>query len=472
MEDIQPLHLREPGEPLTCDFCNAAAVKLLDIPDFIMGHGIRSTSGWAVCEVCMALVEDEDVTGLFNRAKRSIANRSLAASRFVAEGELEKLHGRFWHAYHRQKLAAATAAANAFVSSVTKYATPPWIAAYEAQFDALKTLESMSVLMRGTKLHGTANDARDINALKIAEAYSFSGNALEAIKQLSQKVPHDSPLHPSQVPGIGQGWWWFEPPLDIETNTFSKNVHALLWGFIHPRFREWTELRDKYQRSENTFMIPAGSPIEDVEKILTDDASVASNAYLMFTAFTYSDLQGKRTLLPSTSFRWFMNETVHEMMVRNAVEYRTAYGPGGQFDGDTNTMGETHHLGVVNQLALFYLASCVWLAQDYLEVEHKPIERHRRKAFAREHKLDKPPATVRVIALRKRRVTDSDDPAKPGEKTGGRLTVQFICSGHLRNQPYGPGRTMRKLVYIEAYPKGPKDAPFKSPVKKVYAVIR
>lgn len=464
--DITPVHQRTPGEPYTCDFCNEPGVVTLDVPDFIMGNGFRSIAGWVACAACALLVHNEDISGLLARAKKSM---TIGPSHFAQSGELEKLHGRFWHAWHKRKLEQATNAANEFVTSI-KNPTPPWTAAIEAQFEALKTLEKTASL---GKTHMSRNDANDLAGLRIAEAYSFSGHALEAILQLTQQIPHDSPLHPAQIPGIGQGWWWFAPPLDVVTNVYSKHVNGLLWGFVHPKMKTWQDLRAKYQRSETTFLIPAGSPVDDVESILTTDDvnDVTNSAFISFTAFTYSDLHGRRILLPSTTFRWFLNETIHEMLQRNALEYRQMYGPGGKMSAE-HSMGEAHHLKVVTDLGLFFLSACMWLEQDYLEVEHKHVERHRRKAFVREHKLERPPTTVRVIALRKRRATDSDDPIAPGEKTGHRLTVQFICSGHPRLQRYGPGRTMRKLIYIAPYPKGPKDAPFKPSSKKVYAVIR
>jgi hypothetical protein len=460
--DITPLHRREPGQSYTCDFCNEPGAVTLDVPDFVMGNGFRSTEGWVACVACALMVHNEDINGLLARAKKSEA---VGRSDFAATGELEKLHGRFWHAWHKRKLEHATAAANAFVTSV-KSTTPPWTEAIEAQFEALKTLEKTA----GVKVHSSANDANDLATLRIAETYSFSGHALEAILQLTEKVPHDSPLHPEQIPGIGQGWWWFTPPLELVTNIYSKQVHGVLWGFVHPKIKTWNDLRAKYQKAENAFMIPAGSPIEDLESILSPD-DVTNGAFVTFTAFAYSEMHGRRILLPSTSFRWFLNETVHEMLTRNALEYRQMYGPDGKMN-EEHSMGETHHLKVVSELGLFFLSACMWLEQDYLEVEHKHIERHRRKAFIREHKLDRPPVTVRVIALRKRRASDSDDPVAPGEKTGHQLTVQFICSGHPRLQRYGPGRTMKKLIYIAPFRKGPVDAPFKSTVKKVYAVIR
>ena len=44
-----------------------------------------------------------------------------------------------------------------------------------------------------------------------------------------------------------------------------------------------------------------------------------------------------------------------------------------------------------------------------------------------------------------------------GKKRGGRVTVQFLVRGHWRNQPHGPGNSLRKVIHIEPYWKGPED---------------
>lgn len=42
----------------------------------------------------------------------------------------------------------------------------------------------------------------------------------------------------------------------------------------------------------------------------------------------------------------------------------------------------------------------------------------------------------------------------------GRVTnVQCVVSGHWKMQPYGPGRSERKRIFIEPYWRGPEDAP-------------
>jgi hypothetical protein len=40
-----------------------------------------------------------------------------------------------------------------------------------------------------------------------------------------------------------------------------------------------------------------------------------------------------------------------------------------------------------------------------------------------------------------------------------KLSVQSLISGHYKMQPYGPQRSLRKLIWLEPYWRGPEDAP-------------
>lgn len=43
-------------------------------------------------------------------------------------------------------------------------------------------------------------------------------------------------------------------------------------------------------------------------------------------------------------------------------------------------------------------------------------------------------------------------------RRGGKLSVQFLVRGHWKNQRHGPAHSLRKLIQIEPYWKGPEDA--------------
>lgn len=84
-----------------------------------------------------------------------------------------------------------------------------------------------------------------------------------------------------------------------------------------------------------------------------------------------------------------------------------------------------------------------------LSIEHAPRPVQRRLTRA-----GRDPGTVRVITLRSPR----------GESSGGahmqrEYAHQWIVRGHWRQQPHGPGRGLRRPVWIAPHVKGPDGAP-------------
>lgn len=47
------------------------------------------------------------------------------------------------------------------------------------------------------------------------------------------------------------------------------------------------------------------------------------------------------------------------------------------------------------------------------------------------------------------------------------MTVQTLVSGHYRNQPYGQGHSLRKIIWIEPFWRGPEDAPVSVTSKRI-----
>jgi len=46
-----------------------------------------------------------------------------------------------------------------------------------------------------------------------------------------------------------------------------------------------------------------------------------------------------------------------------------------------------------------------------------------------------------------------------GQKPGKKLSVQVLVAGHWKNQHHGPKNTLRKIIWIEPYWRGPEDGP-------------
>lgn len=62
------------------------------------------------------------------------------------------------------------------------------------------------------------------------------------------------------------------------------------------------------------------------------------------------------------------------------------------------------------------------------------------------------------VLLDRRRGTESND---SGEKVARKMEIRVRVAGHWRRQAHGAGRKERKLIWIEPFWRGPKDAPIK-----------
>lgn len=347
---------------------------------------------------------------------------------------------------------------------------PPWQAAVEMQFAALRTLAHITEAL-ATKDHrqsvlskfdqftragrpaAITNDLavnwmHDIGAMRLADAYCWMDPALDAVRQAAASAPADAPLHWDQLPkGNGQGWWWFAPPLPVQTHSQSSEVAALLWS-LSTRMRGDTTVVD-----------------------VPDEAAAEAVSHLVFTAYTLEEFEGRVTPTPSTMWRWRFGETLDQMLLRCGEDHDAAYGPGGPWEHEAR-FDQDKTLAAVRALSLFFLAACVWVDQEILLVRPEHIERHQRKRLVREHQLAQAPQ-LRVIALRQAHYDRPADGTPPGGEHEARKydNFQWVVSGHWRNQPYGPGHTGRRLKYIFPFVKGPEGKPLRTK-QKVFAVVR
>jgi hypothetical protein len=463
-----------PSKPWLCDCCHAPSETWLDLPNFSMGHGLQSTNGWALCVECKRLVDATEGRELLKRSLAAIPKHLRTPETVL---EITELHARFWSALldaktglHDtitseirgldSKIAALTSVlpAPSFTSS-----SAPWMDALDAQFEALRLLKK--VLDTGVGDPAIRQSWKnDAVALQVAEAYSFSGDAWSAIQAAAASVPHDCVLAGEQVPGSGQGWWWFTPPLELQTEpTSASSASALLWGFVHPNARGAVPL--------GTY--PADTDIRKIFAVEDPDESIsrklAAEAFLIFSVYVR---QPTGELSPSTEWRWYQNETIHDVLTRTALEYRA--NPSNTHPG----YGEKQTLSIIASLSAIFLAAASWIEHDIIERVPGHVERHAAKRLQREHKLKDRPSRVHVIALRRKRFLHEGEPVTqegetPGEAAAKRsFSCNWVVDRHWRKQAYGPGRTQRKLIVIESYPKGPADKPFKAKPKKVFAVIR
>jgi hypothetical protein len=318
---------------------------------------------------------------------------------------------------------------------------PHWQVALDQKVEAIESLrviQQLSPEELADRRVDYMDLQEDLNALRVAEVFSFNGDTMHAIMEGAKSIPHDSPLSSVEIPTARAGWFWFAEPYPVASSPVSAGTTAaLLWSW-HTNLKE-----------------PA----------------------LQFSAYVIDEKVMKGRILPSTKWSWPVRLSIKEMMSMSGHLYRETYTGKGKFAGNPWAVGERATMNVVWELSLFFMMSCLWFRQTVpgtkkkiepkLTQEQGHIERHARKRFEKEFNT-KP--VVRVIALRKTQATAVE--SEHGEGTGRKLKVRFIVKGHAKLQRCGPGGSDRKLIWVDAYPKGPDDAPFKESGPRVFAVIR
>lgn len=98
------------------------------------------------------------------------------------------------------------------------------------------------------------------------------------------------------------------------------------------------------------------------------------------------------------------------------------------------------------------LSAWLLIAQGAAETETAPIDKTIRKRYDR---MKQPVPEVRIIHIR----AQHRSPATATQPATARPYTQRVwVTGHWRNQPYGPGRTLRRPVYIHPHLRGPEEA--------------
>lgn len=103
------------------------------------------------------------------------------------------------------------------------------------------------------------------------------------------------------------------------------------------------------------------------------------------------------------------------------------------------------------------LATWLLIAQKAAETVPAQVDKTVRKRYAH---AKRPLPDIRIVRIRAH--TKREDAAgDPTTSTGRTYTSRVWVTGHWRNQAYGPGRALRRLVYIHPFLRGPEDAPIK-----------
>ncbi|PTA43547.1 hypothetical protein [Micromonospora sp. RP3T] len=110
-------------------------------------------------------------------------------------------------------------------------------------------------------------------------------------------------------------------------------------------------------------------------------------------------------------------------------------------------------------LAATLITTWLLITQKAAEIDIPKVDKAVAKAYART-KRDQP--EVRVVRIRGRHSSPSGAPAPTPRGQGRRQSSRFWVSGHWRNQAHGPGRSLRRPVYINPFLKGPAESPVKT----------
>ncbi|MET7710599.1 hypothetical protein [Micromonospora sp. NPDC005413] len=116
------------------------------------------------------------------------------------------------------------------------------------------------------------------------------------------------------------------------------------------------------------------------------------------------------------------------------------------------------HLIPGDHPAAALIATWLLIAQQTAEVTTARVDKAVAKTYAR---TNRPLPELRIVRIRGRRTTPGPDgKPTPGSQERSQ-TSRFWVSGHWRNQAHGPGRSLRRPVYIHPFLRGPDDAPIK-----------
>ncbi|MER7006277.1 hypothetical protein ABT297_24985 [Dactylosporangium sp. NPDC000555] len=100
------------------------------------------------------------------------------------------------------------------------------------------------------------------------------------------------------------------------------------------------------------------------------------------------------------------------------------------------------------------LTTWLLVAQGAAEAEPAAIDKNVRKKYER---TKRPLPDVRIVHIRTHHKANTSSRTATNRAYTNRVWV----TGHWRDQPYGPGRALRRPVYIHPHLRGPKDAEIK-----------
>jgi hypothetical protein len=293
---------------------------------------------------------------------------------------------------------------------------------------------------------GVAWCQQEANMLNIASLFHVTDSMTEVAKIAGEKLPEDEVWTEEMLPAK-RGVLVFEKPLEV-MDAWNRvvTIAMITWVAV------WAEKRSKTV-IDFTYYTDMETEADDYNKIMKLNGDFESfrmrTGRMSMAHIDAHEIGGKVGV-------WTTEEDPEVLEYRQTHQDQHADDRWHLEPADPGTrpqFGNVEHV----VFAIFALMSQTIVALSE-ETDHKLARRFRNKK--------RPPAMVTVIQLRRKEYHGYHDPG-----TGIWLNYRSMTRGHWRNQPYGPGRSEVKRIWVLAYWRGPEDAPIWQP-KRVSTLAR
>jgi hypothetical protein len=363
----------------------------------------------------------------------------------------------------RDPVATATAA----------YDTEDWFPYWRGAFQAI---------------HATSEDGERMDAAERGEGYTleeaeyFAEAMISLGAELASLPPYfiDRRIMADMVEGIRPPG---NLPIDLLTGpnaeTFAEitpHSASVPWSvFESQRGMVFSNHPDDYAVGVRAFGNgPDGTATEHVifeDTLRLDAITFAIQPGVMYGIQSWRrlSLQGARPAMRSLSFGYVLDEATRQPRTDMAVTWdhrliatrddsrppwRSSTQPDlsdGVVPGLTDGLFQTLAAAGVN----FLHAAAQWMHEQAAPSRPRRVTRAQQRQ-ADQAGIPAPRTGVRIVDLRRRAVC-----LDPTTATGSRAApdYRFNVRGHWRNQAYGPGRRLRKRIWVPEYLKGPEHLP-------------
>lgn len=431
-EPSPTLATEETKPPSVCDFCGTEAVMQTAYTGDRLrvggGDGTLQDFGtsWSACVDCTEFIDNQDIDGLLARAKRVApitAGRPKREQDQTAEGWLS-----LW---------------TAFLPTVhTRMHIGP------TRQPAALNPRMMPKLQHGLVRHWKSDAVRVRFTTNRAGTYTLPIPGLHAGDENRFIVR-------------------FPPGADIPDNVWTNHTDHLVAGI-------WTS--DLYWISPEftRLAVMAG---KDFEKLLISREELPSKFGFMVFAEPIGEIQRPGGAAGIRAVSWTLvpggvwinlymqgedaDPDIDVTEMREAVGYLMCpnTGSGIVFDEAVPRPEESRYDVIATIFATWFLMQQPGVAEQ----DKAPVDKKIARSYQRQYQRPLPDVKLVDLIRRPRR------PATEGTRVGTPLSVRVYRRGHWKRQFYGPGRALRKTIYVSAYIAGPEGAPLKQrpPVVKV-----